>query len=112
MKKLRQIFAIARTEFRFGLRRGALVVAPATIGLIVGAGILLMPLMNLEGLASGIRELDPDTVEMLAEQGVTAQEFLSLGSNLFADGAAMETPQAWIMISLALLLLPAATASK
>jgi len=111
MKTIWQIFAIARTEVRFGLRRGAPVVVTAIIGLIVGAWILLTPLMNLQGWSAESKSLTPEAVNRLAEQGITAQEYLSLDRNMLADMTAFSTPMGWGLMFLALLLMPVATAA-
>lgn len=50
MKRLWQVFAIARTEFRFGLRRGWPVVGTAAVGLVASAGTLYLAVRNMEGL--------------------------------------------------------------
>jgi len=51
MKVLRQVMAIARTEFRFGLRRGWPVVGTAAVGLVVSASTLWLAFMNMEGFS-------------------------------------------------------------
>jgi hypothetical protein len=47
---LQQVAAIARTELRFGLRRGWPVVGTAVIGLVVSAGTLYVATSNIAGL--------------------------------------------------------------
>lgn len=110
MKTLIQIFAVARTEFRFGLRRGAPVVVTALIGLVVAAGILITPLLNLEGWAPPPADVDALAQERLSEAGITVAEYLDLGRHLFEDMTAFSTPMGWTLIYLALLLLPVAAA--
>ena len=109
MKTLRQIFAIARTEFRFGLRRGAPVVVTAMIGLIVGAGILLTPLINLNGLYPDFSNLTTEQIGRLAERGITVDSFRLPVRDSLADSIALFTPPGWELMLLALLFLPVAT---
>lgn len=111
MKKLRQIFAIARTEFRFGLRRGAPVVVTALIGLIVGAAILLDPIANLDYMKYEelSEELPQEKIEAWAEIGVTAEVFRSLHRDNTADEAASSTVSGWFLMFMGLLFLPIAT---
>jgi hypothetical protein len=52
MTALWQIFAIARTEFRFGLRRGWPVIGTAAVGLVVSAGTLYLAFLNMEDMSS------------------------------------------------------------
>jgi len=110
MKTLWQIFAIARNEFRFGLRRGAPVVVTAVIGLLLGAGILMSTGDNIQNVDVRMQQFTPNQVAQLAKNGITVEvwQFLSPGS--FADLIAMDTTGAWGYIYLALLLLPIATA--
>ncbi len=110
MKRLAQILAIARTEFRFGLRRGAPVVVTVFVGLMVAAGILVNPFLNLDGWAPADRNPSPQTLEMLAGQGVTVEEYTNLSRNLLADMTIVLTPSAWFLLLLAPLFLPVATA--
>ena len=50
MNMLWQMAAIARTELRFGLRRGWPVVGTAVVGLVVSTGILYMTFLDMEGM--------------------------------------------------------------
>jgi len=110
MKTLWQIFAIARNEFRFGLRRGAPVVVTALIGLTVAAAILLEPIANLEN-STQYEEYSPEQVAWLTDMGITREIFLSLERDTLADMTASSTNSAWfLMMLLSLLLLPIATA--
>jgi ABC-type transport system involved in multi-copper enzyme maturation permease subunit len=109
-KTLIQILAIARTEFRFALRRGAPVVVTAFVGLLVGAGILINPFLNLKDWSPTDRDLSPQTLEMLAANGVTVQEYTDLSRNLLAEMTIELTPSTWFLTLLAPLLLPVATA--
>jgi ABC-type transport system involved in multi-copper enzyme maturation permease subunit len=108
MKSLRQVFAIARTEFRFGLRRAAPVVVTAIIGLIVGAALLLDPIANLD--FTSFDEFSPQQVEALNKMGITPEIYLSLSRDSIADISAISTVFGWYSVFLALLLLPMATA--
>lgn len=49
MKSVRQVIAIASTEFRFGLRRGWPVVGTAAVGLLMSVSTLYLAAMNMEG---------------------------------------------------------------
>ena len=109
MKTLRQIFAIARTEFRFGLRRGAPVVVTAVISLIVGAGILLTPLMNLNGLFPDFSNLTTEQIGKLAKRGITIESLRLPIRDSLADSTAFSTPPGWELMLLTLLFLPVAT---
>jgi len=110
MKAVRQIYAIARTEFRFGLRRGAPVVVTAVIGLLVGAAILLMPLMNLDGLKPDFGDMSPEQVQRLAAKGITPDSYRPLIRDSLADLIAYAALQGWQLMLLAVLFLPLATA--
>jgi ABC-type transport system involved in multi-copper enzyme maturation permease subunit len=105
-----QILAIARTEFRFSLRRGAPVVVTALIGLLLGAGILLNTGNNLWMADANLEQFTPEQVERLAEAGITAQVYRSLARDEYADFTAQDTTGAWFFIYLGLLFLPVATA--
>ena len=110
MKTLQQIFAIARTEFRFGLRRGAPVVVTAVLGLILGAGILMNMGNNVQMADPHMEQYTPEQVDKLAKNGITAEVYRSLSQGEFADLTAIDTTQTWFFLYLALLFLPVATA--
>ena len=110
MKTLQQIFAIARTEFRFGLRRGAPVVVTAVLGLILGAGILMNMGNNMQMADPHMEQYTPEQVAKLAQNGITAEVYRSLSQGEFADLTAIDTTQTWFFLYLALLFLPVATA--
>jgi hypothetical protein len=110
MKTLQQIFAIARTEFRFGLRRGAPVVVTAVLGLILGAGILMNIGNNVQMADPYMEQYTPEQVAKLAQNGITADIYRSLSQGEFADLTAIDTTQTWFFLYLALLFLPVATA--
>ncbi len=112
MKTLWQILAIARSEFRFGLRRGAPVVVTALIGLIVGAAILLDPIANLDNMRSEelSASLSQEQMNAWAEVGVTVDVFRSLDRDSMADMAASSTVSGWFLMFLSLLFLPIASA--
>jgi hypothetical protein len=110
MKTLWQIFAIARTEFRFGLRRGAPVVVTAVIGLILGAGILMNTGNNVLMADPHMEQFTPEQVDTLAKNGITAEVYRSLSQGAYADLTAIDTTQTWVLMYLALLFLPIATA--
>ena len=110
MKTLQQIFAIARTEFRFGLRRGAPVVVTAVLGLILGAGILMNMGNNVHMADPHMEQYTQEQVDKLAQNGITAEVYRSLSQGEFADLTAIDTTQTWFSLYLALLFLPVATA--
>lgn len=107
---VRQILAIAKTEFRFGLRRGAPVVMTALIGLLLAAGILMNTGNNLSMADPGMGQFTPDQVVRLTERGITPGVYRSLARDQYADHTAQDTTGAWFSLYLALLLLPLAAA--
>ncbi len=111
MKTLRQIFAIGRTEFRFGLRRGGPVVVTAVIGLAIGAGLLISPIINLSNAITPQDQHTPQQWRRLAQIGITMTVERSLDRDLLADLTAGGASDSWFPIYLALLFLPVATAA-
>jgi ABC-type transport system involved in multi-copper enzyme maturation permease subunit len=109
LKRILQVLAIARTEFRVGLRRGAVVVLTAFIGLVLGAGILLEPVLNMRS-GSQFDEFSAEQIRSLDQMGITETIFLSLERDESADSTAISSVQAWLLLYLGLLLLPPATA--
>jgi len=110
MKTLRQIFAIARVEFRFGLRRGAPVVVTAAIGLLVGAGFLISPIINLSNVITPPDDYTPQQWQRLAQIGITPAIVRFLDRDVLADMTAGGASQSWFPVYLGLLFLPLATA--
>jgi ABC-type transport system involved in multi-copper enzyme maturation permease subunit len=110
MKTLWQIFAIARNEFRFGLRRGAPVVVTAVIGLLLGAGILMSVGTNYQNVDPNMEQYTPEQFNQLAQNGITPEVYRYLTPGAFADLTAMDSTGAWFFMYLALLFLPIATA--
>jgi ABC-type transport system involved in multi-copper enzyme maturation permease subunit len=112
MKTIRQIFAIARTEFRFGFRRGAPVVMTALIGLIIGIGIVLLQISNLKDLAPTLNDMSLEKVERIAAAGFNVTDYQQWVTRFAADWTSAGTaPLGWMVMSLALLFLPIATVS-
>ena len=111
MKTVRQVLAIARTEFRFGFRRGAPVAVTALIGLIVGAGILITPLMNLSQWVVN-PSMTPEQVQNWTSLGLTIEQYAPFLRNALSDMFVVSTLMAWLLIFLALLLLPMATSAS
>lgn len=111
MLTLSQIFAIARTEFRFGFRRGAPVVVTALIGLIVGAGNALGPLSNLSTWAAN-SIMTPEQIEKWTSFGLTLNQHTPFLRDGFGDMFVVSTMLSWLLIFLALLLLPIATSGS
>ena len=108
MRTFLQIFAIARTEFRFGLRRGAPVVVTALIGLILGAALLLDPISNLPYENPSLDQFPPEKVQAFTQHGITEEVFRSLERDGFADLSAGSAESAWFFIFISLLFLPVA----
>ena len=108
MRTLLQIFAIARTEFRFGLRRGAPVVVTAIIGLIVGAALLMDPIGNLPYTDPSLDQFPPEKIQALIQHGITQEVFSSITRDSFADLTADSVLSNWNLIFIALLFLPVA----
>ena len=115
MKTLWQIFAIARTEFRFGLRRGGPVVTTLLIGLTFGAGLLMNPLDNLSIAKDELRQLLQNTtvIERWAAKGITMDFFHRVAAGSMAGITVTSIPMVWpILLLTSFLLLPAATAAS
>ncbi|HVM72459.1 MAG TPA: hypothetical protein VMT91_11925 [Anaerolineales bacterium] len=115
MKTIVQILSIARTEFRFGLRRGAPVITTFLIGLAFGAAILLDPLANLPTSRDDMQRLlqDPVKVERLKAKGLTVDFFRQTYAASAAEITVLSVPMAWpILLISTFLLLPAAAASS
>lgn len=112
MKSFWQVFAIARTEIRFALRRSAPVVVTVFIGLVVGAGLILLPISAWSDWDVTTREYTPEQVDRLAEEGYTPDSYQLLINRFSADWfSASGALMAWNMMSMALILLPIATVS-
>jgi ABC-type transport system involved in multi-copper enzyme maturation permease subunit len=111
MKAFWQIYAIAHTEFRFCLRRGGPVVVTALIGLLIGAGILINPIINLPDVITPQDNYTAQKWQQLAQIGITPTIERSLNRDLLADLTAGGSPQSWFPIYLGLLFLPVATAA-
>jgi hypothetical protein len=110
MKTIRQILAIARTEFRFAFRRGAPVLVTALTGLLVSAGILLLLMDNLPTYASA-RDFTPEQQERWLAQGFTLEQHARFVANGPADMMVMSTTLGGLVMFMALLLLPVAAIS-
>jgi hypothetical protein len=109
MRTFLQIFAVARTEFRFGLRRGAPVVVTALIGLILGAALLLDPIANLPNFDPRLDQFSPEQIQAFLQHGITAEVFRAITRDSFADLAAGSAVSWWGFIFLALASLPVAS---
>jgi hypothetical protein len=115
MKTIQQIFAIARTEFCFGLRRGGPVVTTLLIGLVLGAGILIGPLANLSTTKEDLRNVlqNPTVIQKWTEKGYTADIFRQTFAGSMASATVYSITLAWFGLLLtSFLLLPAATATS
>jgi ABC-type Na+ efflux pump permease subunit len=115
MKTLWQIFAVARTEFRFGLRRGGPVVTTLLIGLVLGAGILIGPLANLSTSKEDLSNVlqNPTVIKKWTEKGYTVEIFRQTVVGSMAEMTVFSIPLGWpILLFTSLLLLPAATSGS
>jgi hypothetical protein len=115
MKTLVQIYAIARTEFRFGLRRGGPVVTTLLIGLVFGAGILIVPLADLSTSKETLSQVmqNQTVVEQWAEKGFSMDFFRQIYAGSMANMTVFSVPMSWfILVITSFLLLPAATATS
>ena len=97
MKIIRQVLAIARTEFRFGWRRGAPVISAILIGLILGAGLLLGPLANLSIARDQLQQVAQDAarLERMAELGITLPQYHRIEAEVMAQMTVYSIPMAW-----------------
>ncbi len=114
MKTFWQIIAIARTEFRFGLRRGGPVVTTLLIGLVFGAAILLNPLSNLSMAKEDLHHFlqDPAAIQKWTDKGYSVDIFRQQAVGTMAETTVFSVPTAWFTLVLtSFLLLPAATAA-
>jgi ABC-type transport system involved in multi-copper enzyme maturation permease subunit len=114
MKTIRQILAIAHTEFRFGLRRGGPVVTTILIGLVCWAGVLLGVMANLPYTKDEFNHQLQDNalIERLAEKGISPDNYRQIVAGSMAAMTVFSVPMAWPMLLLSsFLLLPAATAT-
>jgi ABC-type transport system involved in multi-copper enzyme maturation permease subunit len=109
MGGLQQVLAIARTEFRFSFRRGAPVAATAVIGLLVGAGILLPAFAALKDWATIMQPMTPEQLERWTSWGLTLEERPLFAQAGIGDLFVFSSNLAWLMMLLALILLPIAT---
>jgi hypothetical protein len=116
MKTLRQIYAIARTEFRFGLRRGGPVVTTLVIWLIFGAGILIGPLADLSPSKETLSQVmqNQTVVERWAEKGFSMDFFRQIYAGSMANMTVLSVPMmSWFeLVITSFLLLPTATATS
>jgi ABC-type transport system involved in multi-copper enzyme maturation permease subunit len=109
MRTVSQVLAIARTEFRFAFRRGAPVAVTVLIGLIVGAGIMVEPFANLSTWTIH-PILTPEPGGNWTSLGFTVDQYAPFVRSAIGDTFVFSTMLAWLLIFLALLLLPMATA--
>jgi hypothetical protein len=115
MKTILQIFAIARTEFRFGLRRGGPVVTTLLIGLTFGAAILLGPLSNMSMAKEELGNIlqNQTVIQKWTDKGYTVDIFRQQAVGMMAETTVFSVPTAWFTLLLtSFLLLPAATSTS
>jgi hypothetical protein len=110
MMPLRQILAIARTEFRFAFQRSAPVVVTALIGLLVGTGLLTGFIGNWPFLNLSIT-MTPEQAERWTSNGFTLDEHAPFVIGAAGDMLVGGSVIAGYVMLLALLLLPVATIS-
>ncbi len=110
MDALRKTMIIAGAEFRFAFRRGAPVVVTALVGLLVGAGVLIGPFVNLSQWAANTT-MTPEKVERLASFGLTPDQWVVFMREMTSDTFVFSTLLAWLLILLALLFLPVVTSA-
>jgi len=110
MKSIRRILAIARTDFRFGFRRGPPVVVTALVGLLIGAGILIGPLANLSEWTANFA-LSPELIQRWTSFGFTIEQHAPFIRDALGDMFVASTMLAWLLVLLALVFLPIATAA-
>jgi len=108
VKTIRQILAIARTEFRFSFRRGAVVAVAITIGLLVSTGILVMQLDNLRTSAASLN-MTPDEQQKWIANGFTLEEHPLFIKEFLGDMFVSGSILAWLVMLLGPLLLPVAS---
>jgi hypothetical protein len=115
MKTFWQIYAVALTEFRFGLRRGGPVVTTVLIGLIFGAAILINPLANLSYSKDELNNILQNTsvIEKWTAKGYSVDIFRQQAVGMMAETTVILVSPAWFTLLLtSFLLLPAATAAS
>jgi hypothetical protein len=110
MRSVRQILAVARTEFRFAFRRGAPVIVTALTGLLVSAGILLLLMDNLPTYASALT-FSPEQQARWLAAGFTFEQHARFVVNGPADMLVFSTLLGGLLMFVALLLLPVAAIS-
>jgi hypothetical protein len=108
MNAIRQVLAIAQTEFRFAFRRGAPVIIMILVGLLVGAGMMMAPLTNM---ANGeyATSMTPEQVQKWTANGLTLEERPIFVRDGIGDMFVYSSILAWWEMFAALLLLPVAT---
>lgn len=115
MKTLWQIFAISRTEIRFGLRRGVPVVTTLIIGLVVGGAFLWDGLSNLSISKENLRYnlQSPAMIERLKEKGLPVDYYRQIAASTIAEDIVLSLPSVWpILLLTSFLLLPASTSTS
>ncbi len=111
MSAARQILTIARTEFRFSLRRSAPAVATALIGLLAGAGILVPMFAALKDWSALSLLMTPEQAERWTSMGFTLEERLPFLQGTASDSVVFASQMAWILMLLAFVVLPMAASA-
>jgi ABC-type transport system involved in multi-copper enzyme maturation permease subunit len=109
MMTLRQVLAIARTEFRFAFRRGAPVAVTVVIGLLVGAGLLTQVIGQLPYATYLTTDMTPEQVQRWTANGFTLDEHAVFVREAAGDEMVSGSVLAWYVLLLGLVLLPVAT---
>ena len=108
MKTLRQIFAIARTEFRFSFRRGGPVVPTVLLGLVLDVGILLVTIQDVNSYKADMQYnfySDPARMQQFQQEGIAFPTILDFAASINTDGLIM--PWSYFYILTFLLLVSA-----
>lgn len=110
MRSLHQVLAVARMEFRLAFRRSAPVVVTALVGLLFIAGIGVELLSALPALAASRTMTSAQQANWMAA-GFTLDQYLPIMKSVTDDMLVIGSTLPWLIIFIALLLLPAATIS-
>jgi len=110
MKTVRQILAVAWTEFRFTFRRGAPVVITVLTGLLICAGILILTYSIMPTFVGSLT-LTPEAQARWLSNGLTLEQHALFVANAPSDMVVTSTLLGGLLMLVALLFLPAASIS-
>jgi len=111
MSVLAQVQAVARTEFRLGLRRGGPVITTLLIGLLVGAGIVVS-VIGMFADNPQFLQIPPTMAASFSARGITVTDWLTWLRSMAADSTVEGLPLTWTLMLLTFLLLPLATVTS